>query len=75
MAVDDGNGTVIIDADVVRLDPNDLAVLLVSLIDNKIPLASSGGQEEPDIRKAGRQRPRDGDEGAVRDEEWVKVGR
>ena len=56
MAVDDGDGVVICNADMVGLDANDGAELLVYLIDIKVALAPSASVEQPKVAPRRRER-------------------
>ena len=53
MSVDGVDGFVIVHADVVRLDANQWAELLVNLIHDKIAIAAAADGEEPPIRERG----------------------
>lgn len=47
MPVDDIDGRVVGDTDMVRLDADDGAQLLVELVDGEIPVSPSAYEEEP----------------------------
>lgn len=72
MAVDDVDGAIIGNRDMVRLYPSHLAVLLVQGVDGKVPPSPSSLVEQPEIGQGGWQRAGDFPETPV-PEIWQEV--
>ncbi len=68
MTVDGGNGRLIVlDADMIGLDPNDLAVLSMSVVNGSVPDAPARRGKQPQVRELCSERSRNVSEVAVRD--------
>jgi hypothetical protein len=59
VAVYDGDGRQIRDADMVRLDPHELPILLVRIVHTLISFALAALQQQPEIRELGCEGPGD----------------
>lgn len=59
MPVDDLDGLIIVDADVVGLDPDDGSQLLVQLVHPLVPVSASHHREEPQVGNLGEEGARD----------------
>jgi hypothetical protein len=70
MSVDDWDHRVIRDADMVGLNPDQLSILLMSIVDAQITLPQSGLEEQPEVGKLGSKGTRDLLQGGVRGEVW-----
>jgi hypothetical protein len=70
MSIDDSNGSVICNRDVIGLDPDELSILLVRFVHTQVSFSLSSLQEEPERRELGGNGSRDGFESGVRGEIW-----
>lgn len=73
MAINHGNRPVIIDTDVVGLDPHNGAEFVVDLVYNEGSLASPRRHKEPQVREARCEGPWDIPESRIGDEVLVEV--
>ena len=73
MAVDEWDGPVIIDTDVVGLDPDHLPMFLVCLVDKEVPLAPAGRHQQPQVGEAGEEGPAQIAKGSECDDVWIQV--
>lgn len=75
MAVDDGNGLIVSNTDLIGLDANYFAKLGVALIDRLVAISTPSDAKQPEIRKLCAKRSRDASQRPKGDEIIKQVGK